>query len=69
MIFLRWPEVFKQTAISKSAFTRGVKKGIYPAPIRIAPRTVVWKSTDIEALMQRLEENQFPAVPVGTPAQ
>jgi len=69
MHYMRWPQVHQKIGISKSSFTRGVKAGKYPAPLRIAERTVVWKSTDIDALMEQLEANQFPAVPVGTPAQ
>lgn len=35
--------------ISRSSFLAGVKKGIYPAPVRLGRRTL-WRSADIIAL-------------------
>lgn len=37
--------------ISRSAWLLGVKSGIYPAPIRLSERTVVWASEAIDAMI------------------
>ncbi len=38
--------------ICRSSFLDGVKKGIYPAPVRLGRRTL-WRSEDIRKLIQR----------------
>lgn len=37
--------------ISKSSWWAGVKKGIYPAPIKLGQRTTVWRISDIRNLI------------------
>jgi predicted DNA-binding transcriptional regulator AlpA len=39
--------------ISASSWWAGVKKGIYPQPIKLGPRMTAWRASDIEALVQR----------------
>ena len=42
------PAVFP---ISKSSWWAGVKTGRYPKPVKLGPRTTVWKIEDIRALI------------------
>ena len=37
--------------ISKSSWWAGCKSGRYPAPVKLGPRTTVWKVSDIRALI------------------
>lgn len=39
--------------ICKSKWWDGVKKGIYPAPIKLGPRTTAWRSDDLIALIEK----------------
>lgn len=41
--------------ISRSQWWDGVKRGVYPAPLKLGPRTTVWRLDDIEYLAERLE--------------
>lgn len=51
---LRLPQVLKIVPISKSAWWQGCKDGRYPQPIKLGPRTTVWRSADIAALVRGL---------------
>lgn len=37
--------------LRKSAWWEGVKKGIFPQPVKFGPRTTAWKAEDIENLI------------------
>lgn len=39
--------------ISKSAWWLGVKEGRFPKPIKLGPRTTVWRVEDIRALIAK----------------
>lgn len=52
--FLRLPQVLAIIPISKSAWWQGCKDGRYPKPIKLGPRTTVWRSADISALVRGL---------------
>ena len=52
--FLRLPQVLAIIPISKRAWWQGCKDGRYPQPIKLGPRTTVWRSADIFALVRRL---------------
>jgi prophage regulatory protein len=47
--------------ISASSWWDGVKKGIYPAPVKISSNVTAWKVDDIKALIDRIN-NQGAAV-------
>ena len=51
---LRLPQVLNIIPISKSAWWQGCKEGRYPKPIKLGPRTTVWKASDIAAFMRQL---------------
>jgi len=39
--------------MSKSKFWDGVKKGIFPQPVKLGPRVTAWKSEDLLALIEK----------------
>jgi prophage regulatory protein len=39
--------------IGKTAWYQGVKEGKYPAPVKLGPRTSVWRAEDIRRLLDR----------------
>ena len=43
--------------ISKSSWWAGVKTGKYPKPIKLGPRTTAWRAKDIQALVERINDN------------
>lgn len=57
--FLRLPQVLELIPISKSAWWQGCKDGRYPQPIKLGPRTTVWRSADIFALVRRLSDQNM----------
>ena len=52
--FLRLPQVLALIPISKSAWWEGCKTGRFPKPVKLGPRTTVWRAEDIAALGKRL---------------
>ncbi len=50
---LRLPEVLKIIPISKSSWWDGVNKGIFPAPIKLGPRTTCWRYSDVQPLVEK----------------
>jgi hypothetical protein len=48
------PLVLSQLGLGKSTWLAGVKRGIYPQPIRLSPRRVAWRIQDIRDLIERL---------------
>ena len=40
--------------ISSSAWWAGIKNGKYPAPIKLGPRTTVWRASEIKKLIEDL---------------
>ena len=54
---LLWPlkTVLSQTSISRSSWLAGVKDGRYPSPVRLSPRRVAWRVSDICKLVTKLE--------------
>lgn len=42
--------------IGRTAWYAGMKRGIYPKPVRIGPRIVAWKASDIRKLIEQSEQ-------------
>lgn len=40
--------------VSKTSFYRGIREGVYPAPVKITARTAVWRVADIKALLSKV---------------
>ena len=51
--FIRLPTVLSIIPISKSSLYAGIKKGIYPPPVKLSERTSAWKVEDIRNLINR----------------
>ena len=56
--FLRLPQVLALIPISKSAWWEGCRTGRYPKPIKLAPRTTVWRVEDITAFIESVNSQQ-----------
>ena len=56
--FLRLPQILAIFPISKSAWWDGCRTGRYPKPVKLGPRTTVWRAEDIAALVQRIGGQQ-----------
>ena len=52
--FFRLPQILEIFPISKSAWWEGCRTGRFPKPVKLGPRTTVWKAADIAALIERL---------------
>lgn len=39
--------------IGRSSWWQGVRTGIYPAPLKLGPKTTVWRVEDVRALIDR----------------
>ncbi len=49
--YARLPQVLAVIPVSKSSWWAGCKSGRYPAPVKLGPKTTVWKVSDIRALI------------------
>ena len=52
--FLRLPQVLAIFPISKSSWWEGCRTGRYPKPVKLGPRTTVWREEDIAAFIENL---------------
>ncbi|EFI34081.1 phage transcriptional regulator, AlpA [Desulfonatronospira thiodismutans ASO3-1] len=50
---LRLRDVLDRIPVSKSTWWDGVKKGRFPKPIKLGPRTTCWKESDIDDLINK----------------
>ena len=48
---LRLPDVLQRFPVSKSTWWAGIRKGKYPAPIKIGERAVAWREADLRSLL------------------
>ena len=54
--FVRLPQVLHVLGIGKTTFWEGIKTGRFPAPIKLGPRTAVWRVEDIRSLISNISE-------------
>lgn len=54
--FVRLPVVLKILGIGKSMFYEGIKKGVYPRPLKLGARTSVWRVEDIREFINQFKE-------------
>lgn len=52
--FIRLPTLLAVFPISKSSLYDGIKKGIYPAPVKLSERTAAWRVEDIRSLIDQV---------------
>lgn len=50
--FLRLPQIMELFPISKSAWWQGCRTGRYPKPVKIGPRTTVWRAEEVRAFIE-----------------
>ena len=50
--FLRLPQILKLFPNSKSACWKVCATGRYPKPLKLGPRTTVWRAEDIKAFIE-----------------
>ena len=50
--FLRLPQILAIIPISKSAWWEGCRTGRFPKPVKLGPRTTVWKAEEIRAFIE-----------------
>jgi prophage regulatory protein len=48
------PPIKPLLPISKSSFYAGIKKGIYPAPVKLSKRASGWRTKDIRILLESM---------------
>lgn len=49
--FRRFKQIQERFPVSRTEWYRGVREGRFPKGIRISPNVVVWKESDIDALI------------------
>lgn len=54
--FLRLDQVLSLIPVGKSTWWAGCKSGRFPKPIKLGPRTTVWRVGDIIALMEQFAQ-------------
>ena len=52
------PPIAAIIPISKSAWWKGVKAGNYPAPIKLSKNVTVWRSDEIQSLVNKICSNR-----------
>ncbi|AZN36621.1 helix-turn-helix transcriptional regulator [Iodobacter ciconiae] len=51
---LRLPEVLQIIPVSRATWYAGIKTGRYPAQVKLGPRIVAWRRSDIVNLLASL---------------
>lgn len=55
--FLRLPQILEFFPISKSTWWDGCRSGRFPKPVKLGPRTTVWRAEEIKAFIEQLGKN------------
>jgi predicted DNA-binding transcriptional regulator AlpA len=53
--FLRLPQVLERIPVSKSTWWAGIRKGIFPKPVKLSARTSAWLESEIDAIGNRAD--------------
>ncbi len=53
--FVRLAQILAHIPVGKSTWWAGCKTGRFPKPIKLGPRTTVWKVEEIRALIRQTE--------------
>ena len=56
--FLRLPQILKLFPINKSTWSQGCRTSRYPQPVKLGPRTTVWRAEDIRELIQSVGKGE-----------
>jgi len=52
--YMRIKQILSIFPVSSSTWWDGCKEGRFPKPIKLGPRTTVWRAEDIRAFMETL---------------
>ena len=52
--YMRIRQILSIFPVSSSTWWDGCKEGRFPKPIKLGPRTTVWRAEDIRAFMENL---------------
>ena len=59
--FIRLPVVIQLTGYRRSAIYEKMAAGTFPQPVKLAPRAIVWLSSEVESWMkERIAERDMP---------
>jgi predicted DNA-binding transcriptional regulator AlpA len=56
--FLRLPQILAIFPVGKSSWWEGCRTGRYPKPVKLGPRTTVWRAEDIKAFIESMSDQQ-----------
>jgi len=56
--FLRLPQILAIFPVGKSSWWEGCRTGRYPKPVKLGPRTTVWRAEDIKAFIEGMSNQQ-----------
>ena len=51
-LLVRLPTVMRMTGLARSTIYKMIAKQNFPTPVRLGPRTVAWRRTDLDAWSQ-----------------
>jgi len=51
---VKLPQVLSRVPVSRSGWYAGVREGRYPQPVKLGRRSVFWRSSEIDTLIQSL---------------
>ena len=57
-LLARLPMVLKMTALGRSTIYRWIAVGAFPAPVRLGPRAVAWRWSDLDRWTQSRDTTQ-----------
>lgn len=55
---LRIRDVLQRLPISRTSLYDGIKIGLYPAPVRVGKRTVAWRESEINELINNFKRGE-----------
>jgi prophage regulatory protein len=67
--FLRLKDVLQLFPVSRSAWYKGVEEGRYPKGVKLSERTIAWRRSDIDALIEGVSSGAGSETPASRVAQ
>ena len=55
---LRIHDVLQRIPISRTSLYDGIKIGLYPAPVRVGKRTIAWRESEINELINNFRRGE-----------
>jgi len=59
--YLREQQVLEIIPVSRTMWWEGVRAGRFPKPMKLAPRTTVWRMSQIKALAEKIASPEYQA--------